>query len=83
MHGSKASPVKFHANHVSVGEDGGEYFQVSFDSKAPSEDDDDFDLSAPAHPIFSFSVSLRTMTATFAISRPTITIPTQVTSGYG
>ena len=42
--------MKFHANHVSVGEAGGEYFQVSFDSKASSEDDDAFDLSAPAHP---------------------------------
>jgi hypothetical protein len=41
--------VKLHANHVSVGESGGEYFQVSFDSEAPS-DDDDFDVSAPAHP---------------------------------
>ena len=42
--------MKLHANHVSVGEAGGEYFQVSFDSKAPNEDDDNFDLSAPAHP---------------------------------
>jgi hypothetical protein len=42
--------VKLHANDVSVGESGGEYFQVSFDSKASSEDDDAFDLSAPAHP---------------------------------
>jgi hypothetical protein len=42
--------VKLHANHVSVDESGGEYFQVSFDSEASSEDDDAFDLSAPAHP---------------------------------
>jgi hypothetical protein len=40
--------VKLHANHVSVGESGGEYFQVSFKSEAPSEDD--FDLSRPDHP---------------------------------
>jgi len=33
---------------VSVGESGDEYFQVSFDSEAPSEDD--FDLSRPGHP---------------------------------
>src|SRR6266581_1004912 len=37
-----------HANHVSIAESGGEYFQVSFDSEAPS--DDDFDLSGPDHP---------------------------------
>jgi hypothetical protein len=42
--------VKLRANNVSVDESGGEYFQVSFDSKAPSEDSDDFDLSPPAHP---------------------------------
>jgi hypothetical protein len=40
--------VRLHANHVSVGEFGDEYFQVSFDSEAPS--DDDFDLSGPDHP---------------------------------
>ena len=40
--------MRFHAKHVSVGESGGEYFQVSFDSEAPS--DDDFDLSGPDHP---------------------------------
>jgi hypothetical protein len=33
---------------VSVAESGGEYFQVSFDSETPS--DDDFDLSGPDHP---------------------------------
>jgi hypothetical protein len=33
---------------VSIGESGGEYFQVSFDSEAPSEDD--FDLLGPDHP---------------------------------
>jgi hypothetical protein len=42
--------VKLHANHVSVDESGGEYFQVSFDNKAPREDDDNFDLSTPAQP---------------------------------
>jgi hypothetical protein len=41
-------PVKFHAKYVSVGESGDEYFQVSFDNEAPS--DDDFDLSGPDHP---------------------------------
>jgi hypothetical protein len=40
--------LRLHANHVSVGESGGEYFQVSFGSEAPS--DDDFDLSGPDHP---------------------------------
>jgi len=40
--------LKLHANHVSVGESGGEYFQVSFDSEAP--EDDDLDLSGPEHP---------------------------------
>jgi hypothetical protein len=40
--------LRLHANHVSVAESGGEYFQVSFDSEAPS--DDDFDLSGPDHP---------------------------------
>ena len=36
-------PVRFHAKHVSVGESGGEYFQVSFDKEGPT--DDDLDLS--------------------------------------
>ena len=40
--------LKLHANHVSAGESGDEYFQVSFDNEAP--DDDDFDLSGPDHP---------------------------------
>jgi len=40
--------LRLHANHVSVGESGDEYFQVSFDSEAPS--DDDYDLSGPDHP---------------------------------
>ena len=40
--------MRLHANHVSVGESGGEYFQVSFRSKAPS--DNDFDLSGPDNP---------------------------------
>ena len=40
--------MRFHANHVSVGESGDEYFQVSFNSKAPS--DDDFDLLRRDHP---------------------------------
>jgi hypothetical protein len=39
--------VRFHANHVSVGEAGDEYFQVSFASEPPS--DDDFDLSLPEY----------------------------------
>ena len=43
-----ATHREVHANHVSVGESGGEYFQVSFDSEAPS--DDDFDLLEPDHP---------------------------------
>ena len=40
--------MKFYAKYVSVGESGDEYFQVSFDNEAPS--DDDFDLSGPDHP---------------------------------
>ena len=40
--------MRLHANHVSVGESGDEYFQVSFDSEAPSHGD--FDLSGLAHP---------------------------------
>lgn len=40
--------MRLHANHVSIGESGGEYFQVSFDSDARSEAD--FDLSEPDHP---------------------------------
>ena len=40
--------MRLHANHVSVGESGDEYFQVSFDSEAPSEDD--FDQSGPDNP---------------------------------
>jgi hypothetical protein len=70
--------LRLHANHVSVGEAGDEYFKVSFDSEVPG--DDDFDLSGPDHPL-SFSVSLRTMTVASATSRPTITIATLATSG--
>jgi hypothetical protein len=40
--------VKLRAKHVSIGESGGEYFQVSFDDEDPS--DDDLDLSLPDHP---------------------------------
>jgi hypothetical protein len=45
---AKPQPSRLHANYVSIGESGDEYFQVSFDSEAPSEDD--FDLSGPHHP---------------------------------
>jgi hypothetical protein len=45
---ARPHPLRFHANHVSVAESGDEYFQVSFDSKAPS--DAESDLSAPDHP---------------------------------
>ena len=40
--------MRLHANHVSMGESGGEYFQVSFHGEAPS--DDDFDVLGPEHP---------------------------------
>ena len=40
--------MKLHANHVSIEESGGEFFQISFDSEA--RDEDDFDLSEPDHP---------------------------------
>ena len=40
--------MKVHAKNVSIGEAGEEYFEVSFDSEVPS--DDDFDLSGPDHP---------------------------------
>jgi hypothetical protein len=40
--------LKLHAKNVSIGEAGEEYFEVSFDSEVPS--DDDFDLSGPDHP---------------------------------
>ena len=40
--------MRFHAKYVSVGEFGDEYFEVSFDSEVPS--DNDFDLSGPHHP---------------------------------
>ena len=44
---ARPHPLRFHANHVTVGESGDEYFQVPFDGEAPS--DDDFDLSGPDH----------------------------------
>ena len=40
--------MKLQAKNVSIGEAGDEYFQVSFDSEVPN--DDDFDLSGPDHP---------------------------------
>ena len=42
--------MKLHAKHVSVTAFADEYFQVSFDSEVPSDDDDDFDLSQPDQP---------------------------------
>lgn len=39
--------MKLHAKHVSVGESGDEYFQVSFDSQPPS--DDELHPSGPDH----------------------------------
>jgi hypothetical protein len=47
---ARRHPVKLHANHVSVDESGGGYFQVSFDSEVPSQDGDALDLSAPTRP---------------------------------
>ena len=40
--------MRLHANHVSIDESGGEFFQISFDSEA--RDEDDSDLSEPDHP---------------------------------
>jgi hypothetical protein len=40
--------MKFYAKHVSVGEFDDQYFQVSFNSEPPSEDD--MDLSGSDHP---------------------------------
>ena len=40
--------MRLHANHVSVGESGDEYFQVWFDKEDPS--DDDLDSSPPDRP---------------------------------
>src|SRR5260221_11210269 len=49
MISTEARPqLRLHANNVSIGEAGDEYFEVSFDSQVPS--DDDFDLSGPDHP---------------------------------
>ena len=45
---ARPPPVRFHAKHVSIGEAGGEYFQVSFDNEDPG--DDDLDLSPPVQP---------------------------------
>jgi hypothetical protein len=45
---ARPPPVRFRAKHVSIGEAGGEYFQVSFDNEDPS--DDDLDLSPPDQP---------------------------------
>jgi hypothetical protein len=44
---ARPHPMRLHANHVSVGESGDEYFQVSSDSDDPSGDD--FNLSGPDH----------------------------------
>jgi len=45
---ARPPPVRFRAKHVSIGESGGEYFEVSFDNEDPS--DDDLDLSPPDQP---------------------------------
>lgn len=41
-------PVRFQAKDLSAGESGNQYFQVSFNSEAPT--DDDFDLSGSDQP---------------------------------
>ena len=41
--------MRLHAKQVSIGESGDQYFEVSFESEIPN-DEDDFDLSAPDHP---------------------------------
>jgi hypothetical protein len=71
--------MKFYAKHVSVGEFDDQYFQVSFNSEPPSEEICQDRIT----PILSFSVSLRTMTAVSATSRPMIMMPTQATSACG
>src|SRR5262249_53311984 len=69
---ARLRPVRLHANYVSVGESGDEYFQVSFDSEAPAT------MTSICRRqvilIFSFSVSSRTTMAASATSRPTITM---------
>jgi hypothetical protein len=42
------TPMKFYAKHVSVAEFDDQYFQVSFDSEPPS--DEDLGLLGPEHP---------------------------------
>ena len=45
---SRPSATRFHAKYVSVGEFGDEYFEVSFDSEDPGNDD--LDLSGDENP---------------------------------
>lgn len=71
--------MKFYAKHVSVGEFDDQYFQVSFDSEPPSEDE--FDLSRPDHPYLIVQRQFEDDDGGVCyIERPMIMMPTQATS---
>ena len=70
--------MRLHANHVSIGEAGDEYFEVSFDSEVPS--DDDFDMSGPGRPYLVVQRQFEDDDGGVCYIEPTITIPTLATS---
>jgi hypothetical protein len=74
--------MRFHAKYVSVGEFGDEYFEVSFDSEDPGNDD--LDLSGDENPYLIVQRQFEDGdTEASATSRPTITTPILATSGCG
>jgi hypothetical protein len=58
-------PLRLRANNVSIGEAADEYFELSFDSEVPS--DDDFDLSGRDHPYLIVPQSLKRCTKRSAV----------------
>ena len=73
--------MRLHANHVSIEESGGEFFQVWFDSEARGEDG--LDLSEPDCPYFLVQRQFEDDDGVSATSKPMITIPTLAISGCG
>ena len=73
--------MRFHAKYVSVGEFGDEYFEVSFDSEDPGNDD--LDLSGDENPYLIVQRQFEDGDGGVCYMRPTITTPILATSGCG
>jgi len=73
--------MRFHAKYVSVGEFGDEYFEVSFDSEDPGNDD--LDLSGDENPYLIVQRQFEDGDGGVCYIETTITTPILATSGCG